>query len=172
MSTTTHMRDAFALAERKFHSPDMAALEGEELSMDELVNLRSGLKAVVAAGRAVLDEIESEIGERLGKGGLVRTDNGALRYSRPMTWKITEPMDFWRWVVSQHDDPETLVTYLSTLFNPDTVRIGQVPEAARWTFFEQRWREEPRVEELPETKLPAYAQDMAVGAVRQGGEHT
>ena len=169
---STQMSDAFALAQRKYHNPEMAALEGEELSMDELIELRSALKGVVAAGRAVLDELDTDIGERLGKGGLVRTEHGALRYSRPMTWKISEPMDFWRWVVSQHDDPETLVTYLSTLFNPDTVRIGQVPEAARWTFFEQRFREEARVEELPEGKLPKYAQDMAVGAIRQGGAHT
>ena len=168
----TTMSDAFALAHRKYGDPELPALEGEELTMDELIALRSALKSVVAAGRAVLAELDTEIGGRLGKGGLVRTDSGALRYSRPGEWRATEPLDFWRWVVSQHDDPETLVSYLSTLFNPNTVRIGQVPEAARFTFFEYERKPDPKVEEVPEGKLPKYAQDMAVGAIRQGGEHT
>ncbi len=148
--------DVYAMIADEGASVTVADLDLETESVDaaitihrDAVRLRKAVAAVEAATAVQLAEV-------LGDGGAVRYGNTVYRYGRGWSEKVNDSGAFWA-MLDKFD------VHMSDLFNPDTVRKAQLPEAVRDTAFTKTRDEEPSLKAVTGDYIPAFLEDLEDG---------
>ncbi len=115
----------------------------------DAVRLRKAAAAVEAATAVQLAEV-------LGDGGAVRYGNTVHRYGRGWSEKVNDSGAFWA-MLDKFD------IHMADLFNPNSVRKGQLPQAVRDTAFTRKKDEEPSLKAVPVDRIPAFLEDLEDG---------
>ena len=162
----TEMRIASELVEDAIHAYDQIWMEGESVTVDDLdlvtdvvddaitlhraaVRLRKAAAAVEAATAVQLAGV-------LGDGGAVRYGDTVYRYGRGWSEKVNDSGAFWA-MLDKFD------VRMSDLFNPNSVRKGQLPEAIRDTAFTKTRDADPSLKAVPVDRIPDWLGDLEDG---------
>ena len=140
--------------------------EGESVTVEELdlatesvddaitwhrsaVRLRKAAVAVEAATAV-------QLADTLGDGGAVRYGDTVYRYGRGWSEKVNDSGAFWA-MLDKFD------LRMADLFNPNSVRKGQLPQAVRDTAFTVIRDEEPSLKAVTGDYIPAFLEDLEDG---------
>ncbi len=144
----------------------MIADEGDSVTVDDLdlgtdvvdeaITLHRDAVRLRKAAAAVEAATATQLAEVLGDGGAVRYGNTVYRYGRGWSEKVNDPGAFWA-MLDKFD------VRMSDLFNPDTVRKAQLPEAVRDTAFTKTRDKDPSLKAVTGDYIPAFLEDLEDG---------
>ena len=134
-----------------------------DLDTDEVADAIELHRSAVRLRKA-LEAIESALGvqlaERLGDGGAVRYGDTIYRYGRGWKETVNDPKGFWV-MVRTFDLTGDL--RIEDLFNPNTVRIGSLPDAIRDTAFTKTRDDDPSLKAVPVDRAPHFLDHLEDG---------
>ena len=113
------------------------------------VRLRKAAAAVEAATAVQLANL-------LGDGGAVRYGDTVYRYGRGWKETVNDVGAFWA-MVDKFD------LRMADLFNPNTVRKAQLPEAVRDTAFTKTRDKDPSLQAVTGDRIPQFLEDLEDG---------
>ena len=125
-------------------------------SVDDAITLHRLAVRTRKAAAAVEDATAVQLAEVLGDGGAVRYGHTVYRYMRGWSEKVNDSGAFWA-MLDKFD------VHMSDLFNPNTVRKAQLPEAVRDTAFTRSRDEEPSLQAVTGDRIPAFLEDLEDG---------
>ncbi len=131
-------------------------LDLETESVDAAITLHRAAVRLRKAAQAVEAATAIQLADTLGDGGAVRYGNTVYRYVRGWKESVNDPGAFWA-MLDKFD------VHMSDLFNPNSVRKGQLPEAVRDTAFTRIRDEEPSLKAVPVDKIPAFLEELEDG---------
>jgi len=131
-------------------------LELETESVDDAITLHRNAVRIRKAAAAVEAATAVQLADTLGDGGAVRYGNTVYRYGRGWKETVNDVAAFW-------DMIDKFDLYMSDLFNPNSVRKAQLPEAIRDTAFTRIRDEEPSLKAVPVDRIPAFLEDLEDG---------
>ncbi len=134
----------------------VADLEVETDSVDGAISLHRAAVRLRKAAAAVEAATAVQLVEVLGDGGAVRYGDTVYRYGRGWSEKVNDPGAFWA-MLDKFD------VRMADLFNPDTVRKGQLPEAVRDTAFTKTRDKDPSLKAVTGDYIPAFLEDLEDG---------
>ncbi len=134
----------------------VADLDMDTESVDDAITLHRAAVRIRKAAAAVEAATAIQLAERLGDGGAVRYGNTVYRYARGWKETVNDTGAFWA-MLTKFD------VRMSDLFNPNTVRKAQLPEAIRDTAFTKTRDEEPSLKAVPVDRIPAFLEDLEDG---------
>ncbi len=113
------------------------------------VRIRKAAAAVEAATAVQLAGV-------LGDGGAVRYGNTVYRYGRGWSEKVNDSGAFWA-MLDKFD------IHMADLFNPNSVRKAQLPEAVRDTAFTKTRDADPSLQAVTGDRIPLFLEDLEDG---------
>ena len=125
-------------------------------SVDEAITLHRTAVRLRKAAAAVEAATAAQLADTLGDGGAVRYGDTVYRYVRGWKESVNDPGAFWA-MLDKFD------VHMADLFNPNTVRKGQLPEAIRDTAFTRIRDEEPSLKAEWVDKVPVFLQELEDG---------
>jgi len=131
-------------------------LELETESVDEAITLHRAAVRLRKAAAAVEAATAVQLADVLGDGGAVRYGNTVYRYARGWEETVNDAGAFWA-MLDKFD------VHMSDLFNPNTVRKGQLPEAIRDTAFTRTRDVDPSLKAVPVDRIPAFLEALEDG---------
>ena len=137
-------------------SVTVADLDLETEVVDEAITLHRDAVRTRKAAAAVEAATAVQLAGVLGDGGAVRYGNTVYRYGRGWSEKVNDPGAFWA-MLDKFD------VHMSDLFNPNTVRKAQLPEAVRDTAFTKTRDEEPSLKAVTGDYIPVSLEDLEDG---------
>ncbi len=140
--------------------------EGESVTVDDLelvveevdgaITLHRAAVRIRKAAAAVEAATAVQLAEVLGDGGAVRYGNTVYRYARGWSEKVNDSGAFWA-MLDKFD------VHMSDLFNPNSVRKAQLPEAIRDTAFTKTRDADPSLKAVPVDRIPDWLGDLEDG---------
>ncbi len=125
-------------------------------TVDEAITLHRTAVRRRKAAAAVEAATGIQLAGLLGDGGAVRYGNTVYRYGRGWVERVNDSGAFWA-MLDKFD------VRISDLFNPNTVRKGQLPEAIRDTAFTRIRDKEPSLKAEPVDRVPLFLQELEDG---------
>ncbi len=140
--------------------------EGETVTVDDLdlvsavvddaITLHRSAVRIRRAAAAVEAATAVQLAGVLGDGGAVRYGDTVYRYGRGWSEKVNDSGAFWA-MLDKFD------VHMADLFNPNTVRKGQLPEAVRDTAFTKTRDKDPSLKAVTGDYIPAFLEDLEDG---------
>ncbi len=140
--------------------------EGEAVTVEDLDLATRSIPAAIDMHRSAVrlskaaQQVEkataTQLADALGEGGAVRYGDTVYRYGRGWSEKVNDSGAFWA-MLDKFD------VRMSDLFNPNSVRKGQLPQAVRDTAFTRIRDEEPSLKAVPVDRIPAFLEDLEDG---------
>ena len=140
--------------------------EGETVTVDDLdlvsavvddaITLHRSAVRIRRAAAAVEAATAVQLAEVLGDGGAVRYGDTVYRYGRGWSEKVNDSGAFWA-MLDKFD------VRMADLFNPNTVRKAQLPEAVRDTAFTKTRDKDPSLKAVTGDYIPAFLEDLEDG---------
>ena len=134
----------------------VADLDLDTEKVDVAIDLHRAAVRIRKAAAAVEAATAVQLAEVLGDGGAVRYGNTVYRYVRGWKETVNDSGAFWA-MLDKFD------VHMSDLFNPNSVRKAQLPEAIRDTAFTKTRDEEPSLKAVPVDRIPAFLEDLEDG---------
>ncbi len=148
--------DVYAMIADEGDSVTVADLDLETEVVDQAITLHRSAVRLRKAAAAVEAATAVQLAGVLGDGGAVRYGNTVYRYGRGWSEKVNDSGAFWA-MLDKFD------VHMSDLFNPNTVRKAQLPEAVRDTAFTKTRDEEPSLTAVTGEYIPAFLEDLEDG---------
>ncbi len=148
--------DVYAMIADEGDSVTVAELDLETEVVDEAITLHRDAVRLRKAAVAVEAATAVQLAGVLGDGGAVRYGNTVYRYGRGWSEKVNDSGAFWA-MLDKFD------VHMSDLFNPNTVRKAQLPEAVRDTAFTKTRDEDPSLKAVTGDYIPAFLEDLEDG---------
>ncbi len=148
--------DVYAMIADEGDSVTVADLDLETEVVDEAITLHRDAVRLRKAAAAVEAATAVQLAEVLGDGGAVRYGDTVYRYVRGWKETVNDTGAFWA-MLDKFD------VHMADLFNPNTVRKGQLPEAVRDTAFTKTRDEEPSLTAVTGDYIPAFLEDLEDG---------
>ncbi len=145
--------------ERIADEGDMVTVEDLDLVsdvVDEAITLHRSAVRIRKAAAAVEAATAVQLAGVLGDGGAVRYGDTVYRYGRGWKETVNDTGAFWA-MLDKFD------VHMSDLFNPNTVRKGQLPEAVRDTAFTKTRDVDPSLKAVTGDYIPAFLEDLEDG---------
>ena len=140
--------------------------EGESVTVDDLdlytdvvddaITLHRSAVRVRKAAAAVEAATAIQLADTLGDGGAVRYGNTVYRYMRGWKETVNDPGAFWA-MLDKFD------VHMADLFNPNTVRKAQLPEAIRDTAFTRIRDKDPSLTAVTGDRIPTFLEELEDG---------
>jgi len=146
----------YAMIADEGDSVTVADLDLETEVVDEAITLHRDAVRLRKAAAAVEAATAIQLAEVLGDGGAVRYGDTVYRYGRGWSEKVNDSGAFWA-MLDKFD------VRMSDLFNPNTVRKAQLPEAVRDTAFTKTRDEEPSLKAVTGDYIPVSLEDLEDG---------
>ena len=124
--------------------------------VDEAITLHRAAVRLRKAAAAVEAATATQLAEVLGDGGAVRYGNTVYRYGRGWSEKVNDSGAFWA-MLDKFD------VHMADLFNPNSVRKGQLPEAVRDTAFTKTRDKDPSLKAVSGDYIPVSLEDLEDG---------
>ncbi len=124
--------------------------------VDDVITLHRSAVRVRKAAQAVEAATAVQLADTLGDGGAVRYGNTVYRYGRGWKESVNDVGAFWA-MLDKFD------VRISDLFNPNSVRKGQLPEAIRDTAFTRRRDKEPSLTAVTGDRIPEFLEELEDG---------
>ena len=137
-------------------SVTVADLDLETETVDDVITLHRSAVRIRKAAQAVEAATAMQLANTLGDGGAVRYGNTVYRYVRGWSEKVNDPGAFWA-MLDKFD------VRMADLFNPNSFRKAQLPEAVRDTAFTRIRDEEPSLKAEWIDKVPVFLQELEDG---------
>ena len=131
-------------------------LDLEADTVDEAITLHRTAVRLRKALQAIESALGVQLAERLGDGGAVRYGDTIYRYGRGWTEKVNDPDVFWKMV-------DALDVRPSDIFNPNTAKVGSMPEALRDTAFTRKRDDDPKLKAVPRDRAPHFLDHLEDG---------
>ncbi len=148
--------EAYERLKDEGESVTVADLELDTHSVDQAITLHRSAVRIRKAAAAVEAATAIQLADVLGDGGAVRYGNTVYRYTRSWKESVNDPGAFWAML-------DKFNVRISDLFNPNSVRKGQLPEAIRDTAFTRIRDEEPSLKAVPVDKIPVFLEELEDG---------
>ena len=140
--------------------------EGESVTVDDLdlytdvvddaITLHRAAVRTRKAAAAVDAATAILLAATLGDGGAVRYGDTVYRYVRGWKETLNDPGAFWA-MLDKFD------VRMADLFNPNTVRKAQLPEAVRDTAFTRKRNKEPSLTAVTRDGIPVFLEELKDG---------
>ncbi len=124
--------------------------------VDDAITLHRAAVRLRKAAAAVEAATAVQLADTLGDGGAVRYGNTVYRYGRGWSEKVNDSGAFWA-MLDKFD------LRMSDLFNPNSVRKAQLPEAIRDTAFTKTRDKDPSLKAVTGDYIPAFLEDLEDG---------
>ena len=144
----------------------MIADEGDSVTVDDLdlatevvdeaITLHRAAVRIRKAAAAVEAALAVQLADTLGDGGAVRYGDTVYRYGRGWSEKVNDAGAFWA-MLDKFD------VHMADLFNPNTVRKGQLPKAVRDTAFTKTRDADPSLQAVTGDRIPLFLEDLEDG---------
>ena len=134
----------------------VADLDLETEVVDEAITLHRAAVRIRKAAQAVEAATAIQLADTLGDGGAVRYGDTVFRYVRGWKETVNDPGAFWA-MLDKFD------VHMADLFNPNTVRKAQLPEAVRDTAFTQIRDKDPSLIAVTGDRIPVFLEDLEDG---------
>ncbi|KKL51905.1 hypothetical protein LCGC14_2290770 [marine sediment metagenome] len=148
--------DVYAMIADEGDSVTVADLDLETEVVDEAITLHRDAVRLRKAAAAVEAATAVQLAEVLGDGGAVRDGDTVYRYGRGWSEKVNDSGAFWA-MLDKFD------VRMADLFNPNTVRKAQLPEAVRDTAFTKTRDEDPSLTAVTGDYIPVSLEDLEDG---------
>ncbi len=148
--------DVYAMIADEGDSVTVADLDLETESVDQAITLHRDAVRLRKAAAAVEAATAVQLAGVLGDGGAVRYGNTVYRYARGWKETVNDTGAFWA-MLDKFD------VHMADLFNPNTVRKAQLPEAVRDTAFTKTRDEDPSLKAVTGDYIPVSLEDLEDG---------
>ena len=148
--------DLFALIADEGDSVTVADLDLDTHTVDEAITLHRRAVRIRKAAASVEAATAIQLSGLLGDGGAVRYGDTVYRYGRGWSEKVNDPGAFWAML-------DKFEVRMSDLFNPNSVRKAQLPEAVRDTAFTRKRDKEPSLTAVTGDRIPDFLEMLEDG---------
>lgn len=125
-------------------------------SIDDAMTTHRTAVRIRKAADAIEKATAIQLSGLLGDGGAVRYGDTVYRYVRGWKESVNDPGAFWA-MLDKFD------VHMADLFNPNTVRKGQLPEAVRDTAFTRKRDKDPSLTAVTGDGIPAFLEELEDG---------
>ncbi len=124
--------------------------------VDDAISWHRTAVRIRKAAAAVEAATATQLAGVLGDGGAVRYGDTVYRYGRGWSEKVNDSGAFWA-MLDKFD------IRMADLFNPNTVRKAQLPEAIRDTAFTKTRDADPSLQAVTGDRIPLFLEDLEDG---------
>lgn len=148
--------DTYGLIKDEGETVTVEDLDLATEAVDEAITLHRSAVRLRKAAQAVEAATAIQLADTLGDGGAVRYGNTVWRYVRGWKETVNDVGAFWAML-------DKFEVHMADLFNPNTVRKAQLPEAVRDTAFTRKRDKEPSLTAVTGDRIPDFLEMLEDG---------